>query len=226
MKLKGTLLVAICLFGLFTSTAAALVLSGVVDPTEVRASLESARGSGEHAGWAFLAVVGLLTIDLLLPVPSTAVMVVSGYLLGAGVGATASSLGAMAAGALGYEACRQPWGARLYRWAVSPEEEARFGRLFAEWGAAAILVARLFPMAPEVLACLAGLSRLPRGVFYARLALGTLPYALVCGVAGAMSSFENPWPLVAVLGLPVLLGALGRLARRPASRRPRAFVAE
>lgn len=214
VPLGGTAAIAGAMFVVFTALFLVAVGIAGMNAASFEAMLEGAR-QNESARWiVFGIVVGVLTIDLFLPVPSTTVMVVAGYLLGPWWGVAAAGIGAFAAGVLGYEICLRG-GGRFYRKLVTEKEEARFGALFAEWGALAMLASRAFPMAPEVLSCLAGMARMGRGVFYARLAIGTFPYALVCAVGGAMSSFQNPWPAVAAgIGLPMALLLALKLAPR------------
>jgi len=81
--------------------------------------------------------------------------------------------------------------------------EAFFGRS----GGWAVVLSRWLPILPEVIACMAGLARMPFGMFLAALLCGSVPMALVfawLGHAGA----ESPAVAVAASALlPVLLWA-------------------
>lgn len=194
--MRGTITIAGSMFVFFTILFVLAVGLGAFNPAAVGEFLQGSGEAGNSRALIFGLIVLLLAIDLFLPVPSTIIMILAGFTLGPVLGPTASSLGAMAAGIGGYAGCRAG-GRRIYRRLVDEEEEARFSRLFEEWGALAFVVSRAFPMAPEVLACVAGMSRMPFGRFAARFAYGTIPFAIICGVAGSLSTWENPWPAIA-----------------------------
>jgi uncharacterized membrane protein YdjX (TVP38/TMEM64 family) len=139
-----------------------------------------------------------LVADVALPVPSSMVMVAHGALFGVEVGTFLSlvgSTGATLAG-LGIGRRSEPFIARL----IKSEERARANRVFAQWGALAIVVTRPIPLLAETVAILAGTSSL--GWVRTTLAAlaGSLPAALLFAMAGAVTaSFQNRALLLLVL---------------------------
>ncbi|HMR71407.1 MAG TPA: hypothetical protein PKA84_14365, partial [Rubrivivax sp.] len=89
-------------------TLFALLLAGfvllpfVLLDARMAALAEGALHAGRSAGYVTLVVVGLLLVDIVLPIPSSFVLATAGYLLGAGFGALACFVGLSCASAAGY----------------------------------------------------------------------------------------------------------------------------
>src|SRR5437763_10869108 len=94
--------------------------------------------------------VGLLIADVLLPVPSSLVMVAHGALFGVVIGTLLSLLGSVGAALFGFAIGRR--GGRLLTRVVSPEERARADYLLGRWGSLAIVVTRPIPVLAETVA--------------------------------------------------------------------------
>jgi uncharacterized membrane protein YdjX (TVP38/TMEM64 family) len=134
--------------------------------------------------------VGLLIADVLLPVPSSLVMVAHGALFGVALGTLLSLLGSVGAALFGFALGRR--GGRLLDRVVTPEERARADNLLARWGALAVIVTRPIPLLAETVAIMAGASSLGwRTVTIASLA-GSLPPALLYALTGAaVANFQS-----------------------------------
>ncbi len=204
MKLLGmVLLIAVALAVAF---GAAFVLIGDWFET-VFSQEECVEWFSRTRPVAWLAAVGLLVSDLLLPVPATGVMAALGAVYGVWLGAAVGAAGSLSAGLLGYSLARLV-GTRGVRRIASDEEIERFRWLFDRWGGAAIIVSRVLPILPEVMAVLAGLAPMTFRRFLLALLLGTIPTAFLFAWIGAASA-ERPWygVLAAVL-IPLLLWPL------------------
>jgi uncharacterized membrane protein YdjX (TVP38/TMEM64 family) len=140
-------------------------------------------------------VIVLLFIDILLPVPSSIVMALSGKFLGPWWGALASFTGAMLAAWAGYLACRHG-GDRLFKKLKGDEDTRRVSVWFEQYGIYALVLSRPVPMLTEILSCLAGLTYFKFTTFSMASALGTLPVCLVYSVAGNAGSITDPWPVI------------------------------
>jgi uncharacterized membrane protein YdjX (TVP38/TMEM64 family) len=164
---------------------------------------------------AALVGVGLLTADVVLPVPSSLVMVAHGALFGVVLGTLLSLLGGMGAAWLGFAMGRRG-GPVLSRF-TSPEERRRVDHLIERWGALAVVVTRPVPMLAETTAIVAGASPMGwRKLTLAALA-GSLPPALVYAVAGSFAASFASAALVFVLVL-LATGLFWLLGRRFESR--------
>lgn len=134
--------------------------------------------------------VGLLIADVLLPVPSSLVMVAHGALFGVVLGTLLSLIGSFGAALTGFALGRRSgvWLERI----VSPEERLRVDRMLERWGALAIVVTRPVPLLAETTAIMAGASAMSwQRVAIASLA-GSVPAALLYALTGAVAaSFQN-----------------------------------
>ena len=143
-------------------------------------------------GGVVAAILGvtLLVADVLLPVPSSLVMVAHGALFGVVVGTLLSWLGSAGAALFGFAIGRR--GGKILERLVTPAERARADNLLARWGALAIIVTRPVPLLAETVAIMAGASKMSwRSVICASLA-GSLPPALLYALTGAaVASFQN-----------------------------------
>lgn len=158
----------------------------------------------ETRPWAWAIAIGLLVGDLFLPIPATGIMAALGSVYGPVLGAAVGATGSMLAAALGYGLARFG-GKRLARVLASPAELERFRAFFDRWGGFAIILSRILPILPEVVAVLAGLARMRFGRFLAAVALGTVPTAFLFAYLGHVSR-EQPWyGLAAAVAAPMVL---------------------
>lgn len=157
-------------------------------------------------------IVGLLLVDLFVPIPSSIVMVLSGAVFGVVYGGLLSLVGSLGCSVIGFELTRR-FGRRASARLVGDDELARLEGTFARHGAGAVFVTRPLPVVKETMAVVAGLSRMRRSTFLVAATAGTIPEAALYAYAGAASrQLGNIMP--AVLILMALAGAGWMLARR------------
>ncbi|MDX1540847.1 MAG: VTT domain-containing protein [Geminicoccaceae bacterium] len=157
------------------------------------------RWLGDYGRWAWLVGVGLLIGDLVLPLPATAIISALGYLYGLVLGGLIGFAGSFLAGALGYGLCRM-FGRGAARRILGARDLERGERLFRNAGGWLVVLSRWLPVFPEVIACMAGLTRMPAGRFFTALACGSLPLGFAFAAVGAAG--------VAYPGLALALSAL------------------
>lgn len=183
--------------------AAMLAIFAVVEAVGVEPLSDPNRLLGTGGALAAVAGTALLVADVVLPVPSSGVMLAHGALFGVGVGATLSLLGSMGAFAVGFGLGRR--GERALERLVSEEQRARADRLLRRWGVLAIVVTRPVPILAETTALMAGTSSLGWRTSLVAALVGSLPAALLYAVAGALAaSFATGavvFAVVIVLGL-------------------------
>jgi uncharacterized membrane protein YdjX (TVP38/TMEM64 family) len=140
------------------------------------------------AGWPGVAVVvGLLAVDVFIPVPSSVVMVLSGAAFGIWKGALLAFIGSIGGEWLGFELTRR-YGSSWFKRFISDEDERRrLDAILVTHGAAAVVVTRALPVVMETMSIVAGLSRMSRRTFLIASAIGTAPIVIVYAYAGAMS---------------------------------------
>ena len=177
MTVGGVLAFFLCLFFLVE----ALDVPLLVDPTPWLSRdgrLSAALG------------VGLLVADVLLPVPSSLVMVAHGALFGVLGGALLSLLGSTGAALSGFWIGRR--GGGLLGRLVTREERTRANLLLDRWGTLAIIVTRPIPVLAETMAIMAGASPLGWGRAALAAFAGSLPPALLYALTGAaVTNFQS-----------------------------------
>jgi len=170
-------------------------------------------------GWAWLAGIGLLAADIVLPMPATVVMTALGMVYGALVGGLVAAAGSFSAGAIAYALCRA-FGRGIARRVAGDDELRRAEALFASAGGWAVALSRWMPLLPEVVACLAGLARMPMGRFAAALACGSLPLGFTFAFVGSLNVERPRLVLILSAALPALLWIIvGRSLARLTTRR-------
>jgi uncharacterized membrane protein YdjX (TVP38/TMEM64 family) len=178
-------------------------------------ALEFVRAQGP---WGAAVGIGLIVADLVVPLPSPAVMAAMGLIYGPVLGGAVASLGSFLAGLVGYLLCRAI-GPRAASWIAGPGQIERLSQFFERNGMWAIAVSRFLPAVPEILACLAGLTRMS----FARFGTGNLIGSVLVGFINAYFGSRgetDPASTVAVVmvapyvALPIFLLVLAR-GRKP-----------
>jgi uncharacterized membrane protein YdjX (TVP38/TMEM64 family) len=192
----------VVLTGMFVAVEAA-GFSLLTDPTPAMARVPLAAAAAIG--------VTLLVVDVVLPVPSSVVMVLHGALFGAVAGSLLSMAGAVGATVAGYLLGRG--GAPLVARVAPPAEQDRAAALLGRWGPLAIVVTRPLPLLAETTAIVAGTTRalsVPRVALWA--AVGAAAPAVAYAVAGASAAGGADLPLVfaAVLALAGVTWLVGR----------------
>ncbi len=167
------------------------------DSFESRMSIDKIVSDLRKTGnWAWLAGIGLLVSDLFLPILGTAVMSALGLIYGWWIGGIISSVGAIAAGVFAYWLCRKLGRSVAVR--IAGEKGLAQGEqiFHSKGGGFLVAISRWMPVMPEVIACLAGLSRMPFGRFLAALSAGSIPMGFIFAWIGETGQGN---PLAAIL---------------------------
>jgi membrane protein DedA with SNARE-associated domain len=163
--------------------------------------------------------VGLLAIDIFLPVPSSAVSTWAGGVLGLWPATLASTLGMTAGSCVGFALARA-FGHRFTRRFSSPDDLDRTAALSHRLGPAALAVTRALPILAEACVLLVGAAGLTWRRFLPPVVLGNVAVSLVYCACGAYFRGKNafPWAVAAsgTVPLAVALLARRRLAAAPA----------
>jgi uncharacterized membrane protein YdjX (TVP38/TMEM64 family) len=131
-------------------------------------------------------VVGLLVADILLPVPSSFVMVFSGAAFGVVAGSALALVGSIAGEWLGFELVRRH-GRGLATQLVGADEIDSLRGFFDRYGTSAVVMTRPLPIVMETISIIAGLSGMSRARFVGASLAGTAPIVVVYAYAGAVS---------------------------------------
>ncbi|MCH2583294.1 MAG: VTT domain-containing protein [Planctomycetes bacterium] len=85
------------------------------------------------------------------------------------------------------------------------EELEKGERLSGRVGGWAVALSRWMPLLPEVVACFAGLVRMPPGKYFAALACGSIPMGFAFAVMGHMGADRPLQTIVLSAVVPALL---------------------
>jgi uncharacterized membrane protein YdjX (TVP38/TMEM64 family) len=159
--------------------------------------------------WAWATGIVLIASDIVLPVPSSAVMGALGIIYGPWLGGAISALGSVIAGLLGYGICRMIGPARAERLAGAEGlDQARY--LFDRWGGWLVAGSRWLPILPETVAFLAGLTGMRFVRYLGALACGALPLGFSFAALGHLGADHALLTLLICAVTPLLLWFLVR----------------
>lgn len=161
-------------------------------------------------GW--LLAIGLLVGDLVLPIPTTAIFAALGIVYGPWLGGAISAAGSFIAGLTGYLLCRR-FGAPMAERIAGPDAMQYGEGIFKRAGGLLVAFSRWLPLLPEVVSCLAGLSRMRLGVFVVALLCGVIPVGFVFAAVGHTGADRPVLTLLLSALAPVLLWFLIRPTR-------------
>ena len=167
---------------------------------------------------AALLGLSLLIGDIFLPVPASLIMIAHGSLFGVVGGTALSLIGGILATVVGYLVGRMGRNS-FEKWFGAGMLQSG-AKLFARYGAFAVLITRPIPLLSETVAVVAGSTRFSWVKLLWSSALGTLPAALIYAWAGAhLHTGElGWWPFLIVIGLASLLFLIGHFSQSKKSK--------
>ena len=154
--------------------------------------------------WAWAIAILLMVTDVLLPIPATAVLAMLGLIYGPLVGGLIGCVGSYLAGAVGYLICRA-MGDRAARFLMGDRMMERSRRFFTSSGGWLVALSRWMIILPELVSCLAGLTRMPAGRYFTALACGTIPMCFTYAWIGQAGSDRPILALALSAAVPVFL---------------------
>jgi uncharacterized membrane protein YdjX (TVP38/TMEM64 family) len=125
--------------------------------------------------WSFF----ILTSDIFLPVPSSIVMYMNGYVLGAFYGFSLSIISVFFSSVIGYYA------GKAGAWGVKAQRDENAISFMEKYGMVAILISRGIPVLSESICFVSGYQKYPFGKYLAYSILGYIPVALIYALFGA-----------------------------------------
>lgn len=202
--MQALLKMILSLMSVFLVIFVALNTTGIVTLDKIQIWLENARQLSPV--YVVTLVIALLLIDLLISVPTLALTLLSGFILGAGLGAAATITGLVISGSTGYWLSYR-YGERYLNFVLKdPQEQHQAQQSFSQHGSTIIFFSRAVPMLPEISACMAGITRMPYPKFISYWLVSCVPYCVIASYAGSISTLENPTPaILTATGLLTLL---------------------
>ncbi|MBE9181449.1 TVP38/TMEM64 family protein [Oculatella sp. LEGE 06141] len=181
-----------------------LIIFGVAEQLHLPIMSESLEWMQTGNLSAALIGILLLTIDVILPIPSSFIMIANGALFGIAIGTLLSLIGSLGAALSGFWLGRygKSWLARV----VSLQQQQQADALLKKWGLLAIILTRPLPLLAETTAVVAGTSSLKwSSVALAALA-GSIPAAFIYAITGSTAANLNQTSLS--FGLVLLIAGL------------------
>jgi uncharacterized membrane protein YdjX (TVP38/TMEM64 family) len=171
--------------------------------------------------WAWGAGILLLVGDLLLPIPSTAVISALGWIYGAAIGGLVAAAGSILSGSIAYACCRC-FGRGAAKLLAGERNLMKGEQLFNQAGGWMVAFSRWLPVFSEAIACMAGLTGMRAKIFMISLISGSLPLAFTYASIGAMGDSQPMLALFLSAALPLLLWPWARwlLLQRSRSVKP------
>jgi uncharacterized membrane protein YdjX (TVP38/TMEM64 family) len=156
-----------------------------------------------------LLIMTLLVADVVIPVPSSLLMIANGVFYGIAAGTAFSVVGATGAVVLGWALGR--WCTRPAERFIPTTERMRAQALVERWGVLAVIASRPVPILAEAVAIVAGLAGMRLRELLPAAVLGSLPAALLYAATGAgVARLDNVLLVFSsVLGLAVLTWWIG-----------------
>ncbi|HAD96215.1 MAG TPA: hypothetical protein DCG19_02355 [Cryomorphaceae bacterium] len=195
MKLIGKILgISIFIVLLTFGLAVTLEIPFLVDPQYLME---------QDTVWTALLASGLLALDILLPVPSSIIMITCGHLFGVTIGALVSFSGMMISCVLGYYLGRLSGKLWLNE---NSSGYQRAQEILGKWGDFALIISRAIPVLSESVIILAGAEKMPFHRVLLASATGLAPTCILYAIVGhyATSLAANVWSFVAVVALALL----------------------
>jgi uncharacterized membrane protein YdjX (TVP38/TMEM64 family) len=188
---------------------------GILKEQFIEQSIASLGGDIQGKLLIGVTVAVLLISDIVLPIPSSIVMTLSGKFLGFIPGSIVAAIGAMGAAWIGFYACR--WGGKkIFTKLIGDKDTTRIREWFDKYGVVAVILSRPVPMLTEILSCIAGVTQFSPKLFSIASLCGTIPICFVYGYFGSISSGSNPWPAV---WISLVIPAIGWLCVRLIERK-------
>ncbi|MDH4089551.1 MAG: VTT domain-containing protein [Cyclobacteriaceae bacterium] len=164
---------------------------------------------GQYGDWAWIAAIVLLMADLLLPLPATLVMSALGYIYGPVIGGLISAAGSLMAGSLGYWLCRS-LGEKAAIRLLGAKDYSHGKNLSNDIGGWVVVLSRWLPVFPEVISCMAGLTRMRARYFHVALLCGSLPLGFTYAFVGSTGISHPAVAIGLSAGLPPLIWIMVR----------------
>ncbi|MBI3235107.1 MAG: VTT domain-containing protein, partial [Bacteroidetes bacterium] len=135
----------------------------------------------QYAGISFL----VLCADIILPVPSSIVMYLNGYILGIPNGALVSLIALMIGSIIGY------FLGKLTSAGFKATTDEKANNLLAKYGAIAILMSRGIPMISESICIVCGYNKMPMKQYILFNFIGYIPLCILYAVCGSFGYSQD-----------------------------------
>ena len=168
--------------------------------------------SNESQWWTAGIIIGLLTSDIFLLIPSSVLCTAAGWQFGVPLGTLIAWTGMSLGAVIGFALAKQ-FGKPMVSWLSKPEELARAGELTQQFGPWLLVIARGIPVVAEASVLFVGLHQMPWRTFLPPVLFSNLVLAFAYAAFGRIAEEFQLLPLAigASIGAPVLMIAVFKL---------------
>lgn len=154
-------------------------------------------------------VIGLLSTDILLPIPSSVISTMGGWQLGWWRGTLATWAGMTLGATIGFSLARR-WGQPFALWFTKRDDLEQMHVLSNRFGPALLMITRAMPVFAEAAVLLAGIHQLSWRKFLPAMVLSNFGIALAYSCFGDYAERHEWLPLA--LGIAIALPVVGAAA--------------
>lgn len=156
-------------------------------------------------------VIGLLSTDILLPIPSSVISTMCGWQLGWWRGTIVTWLGMTIGAIIGFAMARR-WGRPLALWFSKEEDLQRVQDLNQRFGPLILAITRAMPVFAEASVLISGIHGMSWRQFMPVILLSNLGVALAYSAFGDFAEKYQWLPLAlgVAVAVPILVAALGQ----------------
>ncbi len=142
-----------------------------------------------HRGTFAAVSFWVLASDIVLPVPSSIVMYMNGYILGAMNGSAISLLSLMVSSVAGY------YIGKFTSMGLKSKADDKAANILSRYGMAAILISRGIPILSESVCVLCGYNKMPFRQYLILNLVGYIPLCLLYAFCGSLGYDQNTFLL-------------------------------
>lgn len=159
----------------------------------------------------FALVVGLLSTDIFLPIPSSLISTLSGWQLGWFWGTLATWMGMNLGAVLGFAVARR-WGQPLALWFSNSDDLQRMRIVNDKYGPLVLVLTRAMPVFAEAGVLIAGIHQLSWRRFLPAILLSNLGIGMAYAWFGDFAERHQWLPLALgiAIAVPILVAAVAR----------------
>lgn len=132
-----------------------------------------------------IASFGVLMSDIFLPVPSSIVMYLNGYVLGGIAGSLVSIISLLASAVIGY------YIGKAASFGLKSKSDQKAHTLLSRYGALSILMTRGIPILSESICVVCGYNKMPFKPYFLFNLLGYFPLCLLYAICGSLGYNKN-----------------------------------
>ncbi|ANQ51944.1 VTT domain-containing protein [Flammeovirga sp. MY04] len=158
-----------------------------------------------------IASITLLSLDIILPIPGSLIMIGNGTYFGWFEGTILSVIGGMISTFIGFYLGKQP---QLIQRFLSDKEKNKASELIQKWGILIVAVSRPIPLLSESICIMAGCSNISNSKMFFYSFLGYLPGAFIYAYSGELLQYDDQLgsiSFIIVLGISVIFWGIGKL---------------